>query len=86
MVRASSRSRRQAVARSSFILLSAVLVPLLAQPACGSDDGKKKAGPRFMDGGEGMGVECAGFGERRFTLARDETGLQVIEMSASGHR
>lgn len=34
-------------------MLSAVLVPLLAQPACGSDDAKKKAGPRFMDGGEG---------------------------------
>jgi hypothetical protein len=41
---------------------------------------------RFMDGGEGMGVECAGFGERRFTLARDETGPQVLEMSAPGHR
>jgi hypothetical protein len=60
MVRASSRSRRQAVARSSFILLSAVLVPLLAQPACGSDDGKKKAGPRFMDGGEGGELTSSG--------------------------
>jgi hypothetical protein len=41
---------------------------------------------RFMDGGEGMGVECSGFSERRFTLARDEAGLQVLEMSATGHR
>jgi hypothetical protein len=36
---------------------------------------------RFMDGGEGFGVECAGRGERRFTLARDQAGLQVVEMS-----
>jgi len=41
---------------------------------------------RFMDGGEGMGVECAGFGGRRFTLARSEAGIQVLEMSAPGHR
>jgi hypothetical protein len=41
---------------------------------------------RFMDGGEGMGVECAGFSERRFTLGRDDAGLQVIEMSDTAHR
>ena len=39
---------------------------------------------RFMDGGEGFGVECAGRGERRFTLARDQAGLQVVEMSGPG--
>jgi hypothetical protein len=39
---------------------------------------------RFMDGGEGFGVECAGRGERRFTLARDQAGLRVVEMSGPG--
>ena len=39
---------------------------------------------RFMDGGEGLGVECSGSGERRFTLARDQAGLQVVEMSGPG--
>ena len=39
---------------------------------------------RFMDGGEGFGVECAGFGERRFTLDRGDEGLRVVGMSGPG--
>ena len=39
---------------------------------------------RFMDGGEGFGRECFGSGERRFTLARDQASLQVVEMSGPG--
>ena len=41
---------------------------------------------RFMDGGDGMGVDCAGFSERRFTLVRDEADLRVIEMSDTARR
>jgi hypothetical protein len=40
---------------------------------------------RFMDGGEGFGIECAGRGERRFTLARSDAGFQVVDMSGPGH-
>jgi len=39
---------------------------------------------RFMDGGESLGVECADFGQRRFTLARDQGGVEVLEMSVPG--
>ena len=41
---------------------------------------------RFMDGGDGMGVDCAGFSERRFTLTRAGNDLRVIEMSATARR
>jgi hypothetical protein len=39
---------------------------------------------RFMDGGGGLSIECADFGERRFTLARDQAGPQVVEMGGPG--
>jgi hypothetical protein len=59
--------------RSSLLLLSAALVPLLAQPACGSDDGKKKAPDKFQAGGEG-GEESSGGGQGMGTAAEAGTG------------
>jgi hypothetical protein len=36
---------------------------------------------RVRDGSDFGGAECSGFGDRRFVVARAETGLEVVEMS-----
>jgi hypothetical protein len=39
---------------------------------------------RFKDdGGDGFGRECTGYGERRFTLAKSDAGVEVVEMTGS---
>jgi hypothetical protein len=36
---------------------------------------------RIKDSGDTNGGECIGFGERRFTLAKTEAGVEVVEMT-----
>jgi hypothetical protein len=37
---------------------------------------------RFKDdGGNGLGRECTGYAERRFTLAKSDSGIEVVEMT-----
>jgi hypothetical protein len=36
---------------------------------------------RIKDRGDSNGGECIGFGERRFTLAKTEAGIGVVEMT-----
>jgi hypothetical protein len=60
MVGAATKSRRKVRFRSSILVFTALALPLLVQPACGSDDGKKKAGPGFMHGGEGGELSSGG--------------------------
>jgi hypothetical protein len=36
---------------------------------------------RVRDGNELGGGECSGFGDRRFVVARTDTGIEVVEMS-----
>ena len=50
---ASASSKRHL--RSSVLLLTAALLPLLAQPACGDEDGKKKAPTKFLNTGFTLG-------------------------------
>jgi hypothetical protein len=33
------------------------------------------------DRGDGLGRECTDYGERRFTLGKDATGFEVLEMT-----
>ena len=33
------------------------------------------------DRGDGVGRECTGYGERRFTLAKSDSGIEVVEMT-----
>jgi hypothetical protein len=37
------------------------------------------------DRGDGLGRECTNYGERRFTLARGATGLEVLDMTGPQH-
>ncbi|MGH6944941.1 MAG: hypothetical protein ACREH6_12065 [Geminicoccaceae bacterium] len=41
---------------------------------------------RFKGAGDAGGGGCVGFAERRFTLARNDAGVQVVDMSGPGHR
>ena len=37
------------------------------------------------DHGDGLGRECSDYGERRCTLGKGETGLEVLDMSGPQH-
>jgi hypothetical protein len=44
-------------------------------------DARYLYGDRIKDGGDSNGGECIGFSERRFTLAKTDAGLEVVEMT-----